>query len=277
MPFTYYLGMILIRLSRKAREYSYHPDAKGELKVVCFAGNLKMKVDIHSYMGGSIYWAGFHHLNEILYLRHALKDGMTFIDVGANQGEFSIFAASKLPHGRVLAFEPVSETRKLLMKNKKINAFQNLEIFDFGLSDHAGSFPVYTSVDTALHHGYHEGLSTLYKTKDRTVFEEEVSLNVFDDIFYTDLKRMDFVKIDVEGAELYVLKGMYNSLLRFRPDLMIEINEETFNAASYSTTDLVSFLKGLNYAVFKIKKGELKKIDFPDLHKWGNYIFRVPS
>jgi len=277
IPLTYYLGMILVRLSRKAREYSYRSDAKEELKTVRFTGNLKMKVDIHSYMGGSIYWTGLHHLNEILFLRRTLTDGMTFVDIGANQGEFSIFAASRLLHGRVLAFEPVSKTRNLLIENKKINNIQNLEILDFGLSDHEGSFPVYTSTDTTLHHGYHEGLSTLYKTKERDAFEEEVSLKVFDDIFYPDLRQMDFVKIDVEGAELYVLKGMYKCLKKFKPDLLIEINEETFNAAGYSTLDVISFLKDLNYMAFQIKKGKLKQIDYSELNKWGNYIFQVSS
>ncbi len=275
IPLTYYAGMVLVRLSRKAREISYAPGVKEEFKTVRFAGNLLMKVDIHSYMGGSIYWSGLHHLNEILYLRHALSDGMTFVDVGANQGEFSVFAASRLPHGHVLAFEPVSSTRRLLVENKKINQLQSLEIFDFGLSDHDGSFPIYTSDDTVLHHGHHEGLSTLYQTKDRNVFEEEIALKVFDEIFFPELNRMDFVKIDVEGAELFVLKGMMKSLAKFKPDLLIEINEETFNAAGYTTLDVISFLKDLNYTAFQIIHGRLKAMEFSDLHTWGNYIFRV--
>ncbi len=274
-PFTYYPGMVLVRLSRKAREYSYRSNEKRELKTVRFTGNLKMTVDIHSYMGGSIYWTGLHHLNEILFLGRFIRDDMTFIDIGANQGEFSVFAASRLPHGRVLAFEPVRKTRNLLIENKRINHLQNLEIFDFGLSDQAGTFPVYTSADTTIYHGYNEGLSTLYKTETRDVFEEDISLYVFDDIFYPDLDRMDFVKIDVEGAELYVLKGMYKSLLKFKPDLLIEINEETFNAAGYSTPDLISLLKDLNYGVYQIKHGNLKQIEYSGLNSWGNYIFRV--
>ena len=254
---------------------SYRAGAREELKTVRFAGNLLMKVDVHSYMGGSIYWTGLHHLSEILYLKRALSDGMTFIDVGANQGEFSVFAASKLPNGRVMSFEPVSRTRALLTDNKKINHLQNLQIFDFGLSDYAGSFPVFTSDDTILHHGHHEGLSTLYKTKNRNVFEEEISLKVFDDLFFNDLKRLDFVKIDVEGAELFVLKGMLRSISKFKPDLLIEINEETFNAAGYATFDVISFLKDLNYTIFQIVRGRLKQIEYADLDQWGNYIFRV--
>lgn len=277
IPLTYYAGMVLVRLSRKAREYTYTTGAKEEMKTVHFAGNLLMKVDMHSYMGGSIYWSGLHHLNEILFLGRALSDEMTFVDVGANQGEFAVFAASRLPHGRVLAFEPVSKTRALLIENKLINQLQQLEIFDYGLSDHVGSFPVFTSDDTTLHHGHHEGLSTLYKTEDRNVFEEEISLKVFDEIFYSGLERMDFVKIDVEGAELFVLKGMLLSLSKFRPDLMIEINEETFNAAGYSTSDIITFLKNLKYEAFQISRGRLKPISFSALHQWGNYIFRVVS
>lgn len=256
---------------------SYHPGEKEELTIVKFTGNLKMKVDIHSYMGGSIYWAGLHHLNEILYLKRRLTPDMTFIDVGANQGEFSVYAASRLTKGRVLAFEPVSKIRNLLRENQRINNLQNLEIFDFGLSDHEGSLPIYTTADTIHHHGYNEGLSTLYKTDERNVFEEQVSLKVFDDMFYDKLQRIDFAKIDVEGAELYVLKGMRKSLIKFKPELLIEINEGAFNAAGYSTSDLISFLKDLNYNCYGLKRGKLTSMEHNDFDRWGNYIFRATS
>ncbi|MGB4850480.1 MAG: FkbM family methyltransferase [Saprospiraceae bacterium] len=277
MPLTYYVGMVLFRLSRKARELSYHPGEKEELHVVKFTGNLKMKVDIHSYMGGSIYWAGLHHLNEILFLRRTLSSDMIFIDVGANQGEFSVYASSKLTNGRVLAFEPVSKIRSLLRENQRINNLQNLEIYDFGLSDQEGSLPIYTTSDTIHHHGYNEGLSTLYKTDERNIFEEQVSLKVFDDIFFKQMTRIDFIKIDVEGAELYVLKGMYKSLLKFKPELLIEINEGAFNAAGYSTSELISFLKDLNYKCYGLKRGKLTSMEYTDFDRWGNYIFRAAS
>lgn len=277
IPFMYLPGMVLVRLSRQLRHLFYVPGAPAELRIVRCAGKQMMKVDRNSYMGGSIYWTGFHHLQELLYLDKRLTAGMTFIDVGANQGEFALFAACKVTKGKVLAFEPVTSNRNLLNENIRLNALKNIEVFPFGLSDTKGSFPVYTSVATETFHGYHEGLSTLYPTDIRNVQEENISVEVYDDFFRNVTYAVDFIKIDVEGAELFVLKGMKQLLETYKPELLIEINDETFASAGYTTSDILELLKNLGYAAYNVKRGNLQKINFSALAKWGNYIFRVEA
>ena len=105
--------------------------------------------------------------------------------------------------------------------------------------------------------------------------EEHISLEVFDDCFTADQQRVDFIKIDVEGAELYALKGMHSFLEKYHPEILIEINEETFNAAGYTTTDVLDYLGSFGYKPYKIFRGRLKSIDETALSAWGNYIFRV--
>ena len=82
-PITYLFGMVLVRLSRKLKKkfISYQ---KEFVVIDNFMGNIQMRVDKNSYMGGSIYWNGFHHINELLFLKGFLKSDMTFIDVGAS-------------------------------------------------------------------------------------------------------------------------------------------------------------------------------------------------
>lgn len=277
IPFLYLPGMVLVRLSRQLRHLFYKQGAPAEMRIVRCAGKQKMKVDRNSYMGGSIYWTGFHHLQELLYLDNRLKADMTFMDVGANQGEFALFAACKVPKGKVLAFEPVSTNRSLLNENIRLNALMNIEVFPFGLSDVKGSFPVYTSIATETFHGYHEGLSTLYPTDIRNVQEEMITVEAYDDYFRDVTHPVDFIKIDVEGAELFVLKGMKRLLEKYKPELLIEINEETFSSAGYATSDILDLLKPLGYAAYKVKRGNPKKISFTELAEWGNYIFRVEA
>jgi len=277
IPLFYLPGMVLVRLSRKMRTWFYQPNSGVEKYTVRFAGNIQMVVDRNTYMGGSIYWSGVHHLQELLYLDKRLSGDMVFVDVGANQGEFSLFAARHLPHGKVLAFEPVSTNRKALEENIKLNRFQHLTLYPFGLSDQQGSFDIYTSLDKNVFHGQHEGLSTLYPSDHRNTLEETIALNVFDDYFGGHEQPIDFVKIDVEGAEWAVLKGMQNHLRKYRPELMIEINEETFSSAGYSTKDIVGFLQSLGYEPYAIWRGRLRKTSFENLSQWGNYIFRYAS
>lgn len=272
---TYFLGMLLVRLSRKARKKAFNNQAKDQMLTINnFMGNLKMRIDTNSYMGGSIFWTGFHHTNELLFLKNYLKPDMFFIDIGANQGEFSIYAASVLKTGKVFSFEPVKKQASYFKQNVILNNFSNIQLFEYGLSNVIGEFPIYTSNSAELHSGIHEGLSTLYKTDTRGDFEQNVQLKVFDTEFANTFTRMDFIKIDIEGAELFALKGMMNHLKKFKPAILIEINGDTFSAAGYSTKEMCDFLKDLNYEPFEIKRGNIYKTTFDQLESNArNYIF----
>lgn len=272
---TYFLGMLLVRLSRKVRKMAFKNNAKTQMVTINnFMGNLKMRIDVNSYMGGSIFWTGFHHLNELLFLKSFLKPEMVFIDIGANQGEFSIYAASILKNGKVFSFEPVNKQASYFKENVKQNNYSNVQLFEYGLSNVIGEFPIYTSNSTELHSGIHEGLSTLYKTDTRGDFEQTVQLKVFDNEFTNTFSRMDFIKIDIEGAELFALKGMINHLKKFKPAILIEINGDTFSAAGYSTKEMCDFLSELNYQPYEIKRGSIYKIAFDQLEANArNYVF----
>jgi FkbM family methyltransferase len=269
---TYYLGMILVRVGRYLRKYFYSEKKNDSYNIVIFFNKIKLKVNRNSYMGGMILWTGFHHLNEILYLNKFLKKDMTFIDIGANQGEFSLFAASKLEKGLVISFEPLQKNLKSLKANIALNGFSNIIINEFGLSNKNEKLPIYTSENKLLHSGIHEGLSSIYKSSERSTLEEIIEIKAFDEEYYDKLERLDFVKIDIEGAELFCLKGMEKTIKKFKPQILIEINEETFNCAGYKKNDLITYIKGLNYSIFKIKKGKLSIAPNESNLNDGNYI-----
>lgn len=273
--FTYLSGMLLVRLSRMLRRKYFRKGMKEEMLIVnnCM-GNIIMKIDKNSYMGGSIYWSGFHHVNEMLFLKSYLKPDMVFIDIGANQGEFSLFAASKLTKGKVISFEPVTKQYQYLVNNIELNSYHNIELNKFGLSNEETILPIFTSKNTELHGGVHEGLSTLYKSNERNDFEENVEIKIFDKEFGEKLTRMDFIKIDIEGAELFALKGMKLHLEKFKPVILIEMSDETFNSAGYSIKDVTDFLHSFEYNSYKIYRGKLIKHDGV-FSEWGNYIFKI--
>jgi FkbM family methyltransferase len=272
---TYLLGMVLVRFSRFLKK-RFNKKGVDMRTVNNFMGTIKMCVDRNSYMGGSIYWTGFHHLNELLFLNSFLKPDMVFIDIGANQGEFSLFAASKLTNGKVVSFEPVAKQLGYFENNIKINSFKNIELNAYGLSNEEGSLPIYTSLDTTLHSGIHEGLSTLYATGNRAAFEQNVALKVFDKEYINRFSRIDFIKIDIEGAELYALKGMQQHLSQFKPTILIEMNDDTFKAAGYSLPEMSDYLKSFGYKPYRIFRGEIFKIEENEVFaNWGNYIFKV--
>lgn len=270
----YFLGMILVRIIRYFRKITNRNLLERDYQTVTVYPGSKMGVDRLSYMGGSLYWTGFHHINEILFLKSFLRQDMVFIDVGANQGEFSIFAAKLLTQGKVIAFEPVSYSRNLLEKNKHINQFHNLEIIPCGLGNQETRLPVFTTSYDPAYAGRNDGLSSVYKTEYRNCFEEIIDITVFDTHFLTSMTRMDFVKIDIEGGELYALQGMKQSLLKFKPWILIEVGNDTIEAAGYTIDDLIHFFNDIDYSFYAIKRGVLQNSKITKFDYWGNYIVR---
>ncbi len=266
--------MVFVRMARKARKRRFKEHQGIEnVTISNFAGKLQMRVDKNSYMGGSIYWTGYHHINEFLYLKKALSPDMTFVDVGANQGEFTLYAASLLKKGKVISFEPVSSNFNSLTHNVGLNHLKNVQINKIGLFDKEDQLPIYTSMEETLHSGRHEGLSTLFAGDTRSTFEETIELKVFDDLFFDSLTRFDFLKIDIEGAELYALKGMTKSLRKFKPGILIEMSHQTFLDAGYSVKEMLDFLLELDYEPYTLHRGGLVKKESMSYDDWGNYVF----
>jgi FkbM family methyltransferase len=272
---TYLAGMVLVRMARKKRT-KVNALATGGIEWVeidNYAGNIKMVVDKHSYMGGSIYWSGYHHLNECLYLKSFLKPEMTFVDAGANQGEFTLFAAKRLSAGKVYSFEPVQTNLESLRRNIALNGFDNVTVVPKGLYHEHKELPIYTSHDTVLNGGRHEGLSTIYPDDYRKDLEQTIELVPFDELLLHELERFDFLKIDIEGAEWYALKGMQQSLEKFHPQILIELNADTAKNAGYEVNDLIHFLRELNYRSYRIFRGKLQQMDWDASLEWGNFVF----
>lgn len=159
-----------------------------------------------------------------------IETGDVFVDVGANIGFYSLLLSSKAAH--VLAFEPCLRTFQALTDNLELNHTMNVYPFNYALSDYTGR--------ASLHVTGHSGHNSLRIVPDAHSLEDVFTLK-FDDVKYMP-KRMDLVKIDVEGAELDVLKGMRNSILKYCPRLIVEV--KPFNESGFS-----DFIDSINYRV----------------------------
>lgn len=235
-----------------------------------YDGNLSLRLDKGSYMGNCIYWSGYYSRDELAVLGKILKKDMTFVDVGANNGYFTLFAAKRLTEGTVISFEPVKQIYENLLFNIDLNNFRNVLTYNSGLSNgKVKEMDIFTSEDEIC-----DGLSTLYPTNKRTKKIGKIKLSSLDEIAdELFLKAIDVIKIDVEGAEFEVLKGSQKVLSKFKPKILIEINDETFHAAGYNVKDLTDFLKTFGYR-FKIigVKGDLTDIDAANFPTFCNVL-----
>ncbi len=145
----------------------------------------------------------------------APRQGDIFIDVGAYVGWYSILSSRLVaPSGRVVALEPDSSNRRQLEHNIALNQVNNVSVIPTAawsrsgrVSWNASSVPAWHSVGDA-----HGGASVDAITVDDLVRQ-------------TQLPRVDWMKLDVEGAELGVLEGASETLRQFHPALYIELHE----------------------------------------------------
>ncbi len=140
-----------------------------------------------------------HEPEVVEYLLQNLKPGMTFLDIGAGVGWFTLIGAHEVgDEGLVLAYEPLPPRYELLRENVGLNNFENVQCFPLALSDREGE-----AYMTGRHLMRLTHRKTDIPTKTISLDSHLVTLN---------LKQVDVVKIDVEGEELRVLCGMEQTI-----------------------------------------------------------------
>ncbi len=171
--------------------------------------------------------------------------GMVIYDVGAFHGILTLFFATR--GARVISYEPNTKTHARLMDNIRLNGLQNVTVRKFGL----GSQPQNaTLVYLPLMAG---GASMEEKTVEQlkssgASSSEEIRITTLDrDIAETRLPPPDFIKIDVEGWEIEVLRGARCALATYSPALFLEMHGETMNEKRRKVAELVDFLEQAGY------------------------------
>jgi FkbM family methyltransferase len=154
---------------------------------------------------------GTYELNELNFFLNHLEPNAVVLDVGANIGIYSLPVATHLTQGFVYAFEPSTESARLLAENAISNGIINIEVVEMAASSITG---------------YHYFLDSEVGGR-RRILENHVGVEVqavrIDDWIAERGISIDAIKIDVEGWELSVIQGMTN-LLKSKPTLLLECN-----------------------------------------------------
>jgi len=181
---------------------------------------------------------GFSREFELRGVSRLVAPGDVVLDIGANVGSYTYrFAKQVGPTGRVVCFEPQPELAAYLRAACRGRRLAPVEIHNVGLSDHAGEGWLSVPVEGRHRVG---GLASLEPRTDQDGFE--VSLRRLDDFDLGD--RVSFVKCDVEGHELAVLRGGRATLERYRPTLQIEIE---YKHVGERILDTFAFMDELGY------------------------------
>ena len=156
---------------------------------------------------------------------------LNIIDIGAHIGVYSI-EFGKINNNNVFSFEPFQKTFKILKENININNFTNIKLFNHGLLDEDIELYLGPPQHKSKYMSFFKYFDK-YSLGSKTIFtDEDIKDTSMMSKFYigdrvsdiTSLKKIDILKIDVEGSELKVIKGLKKTLFIHKPILCIEAN-----------------------------------------------------
>lgn len=171
-------------------------------------------------IGRSLDLYGEYAEYEFMLMDHLIGPNDIIIDIGANIGLHSVWFSKHAFKGEVHSFEPNEHNRNMLGRNLEQNYCKNVTIYTNIVGERQGMSFI-SSFDPKKPGNY--GECSVLDSNPNQLYESVPMINI-DSI---PVKRLDFVKIDVEGYEKEVLSGMKNTITKHRPGLLVEVNNST--------------------------------------------------
>lgn len=173
-----------------------------------------------------------------------LSKGDVFIDIGANIGYLSLIASRQTgPTGRVVAFEPNPATAEVLRQNLRRNEAANVSVREMACSDRSGSVDFFTGTKR------HSGRASLSQENSGGTAVVRAQCCVLDDVLENEqLPGIALIKADTEGAELSVLAGAKETIRKYRPIVLVEVDSNLLSAFDAKPADISQFFEELGYS-----------------------------
>lgn len=208
-------------------------------------GNQRYFLDPCTAFGKNLIVSGVYEKQMVKYINNILRIGDTFIDLGGNEGYFSIIAARTVGDtGRIYCIEPQKRLWPVIIENASANNISNIVLLPYGVSNVIGQSEItlYPSLNTGASSIISSFRSILYP-------KQEISLTTLDAIFENySIRSVQLMKIDIEGFEIYALKSGSNALKnKIIKNLLIEIHPEQLKRLGQSTGELLSMMREFGY------------------------------
>jgi FkbM family methyltransferase len=194
-----------------------------------------------------LFWYGYYEKEAILTWEQMIPADAVVLDIGANTGYYSIIAAKKSRH--TYAFEPGSSNRKKLEENVTLNLLANVSILPYAVSDKPGKGELHMAGDD------NTGMNSLEQMVNSSGSKEPVNMITIDNwVAENRITGISLVKIDVEGAEMKVLKGMRAIIEEQKPVIFMEVIGQLLMRSGHSVAEIYDFLSVKGYTAYEIIK-----------------------
>jgi FkbM family methyltransferase len=199
-----------------------------------------------------VFYFDYHEPLEFAFLDRFLESEMICIDVGANIGMYSLFMAKRTR--QVIAFEPQAEAMFRFRDSINTNRLSNITTITKAVSKKSGKLALnFTGDDSAKTY-----TTTVCESKETITLVDVISLDGY--LKENHIKRLDYLKIDAEGAEQDILSGAQKTLIKYRPLAQVEIAPEFKNRSGQSGFDFKAFFDNLQYTLYFIHPDTLTLI-----------------
>ena len=219
----------------------------------------KMQLNLRDLIQRSIYFYGYYEPHFSRFLMKVLKGGETFIDCGANIGQFSLIASRCVgSSGKVIAIEPEQHNLDQLKTNLRLNQADNVSVIQAALGNRSGSVDFFLRSEE---NGFtNRGVHSLHPHGDWLQPQKiTVPMKRLDDVLLGE-RRVDWIKMDIEGAELDALQGAEQSLEQFSPTVFFEANEICTRYFGHGTGAVKRWLFDHGYQLASFQEGHLVKV-----------------
>ncbi len=182
-------------------------------------------------------------------VRHFVPKGGVVFDIGANIGRFTTFAAARVGRqGRVYSFEPLKYPRRILCHMLALRRLRWASVVDVALSDRPGQL----TMTIPLKNGKPQtAFGYLGEDACEDAIHEAVRVETLDGFCAAhDIRRLDFIKCDVEGFEYYCFLGGRATLGRFKPGIYCEVDPAFYASKDIGVAALFDLMKELGYRWF---------------------------
>jgi len=194
---------------------------------------------------------GYYEKNDFNMVMNLIDEGDSIFDIGANVGWYSLNIAKAIKNTKVLAFEPIPKTFDYLKTNVEMNQLNNIKIFNFGFSNEEKEIEFYF---------YKEGsgnASLANLSNVNTTEKVKCIVQRIDTFMVMNNYSIDFIKCDVEGAELLVFKGGIETIKRDKPIIYTEMLRKWSSKFNYHPNEIIEMLANIGYRCFTVKDNYL--------------------
>lgn len=262
-PFRFGYGTIMKKIKTKP-----HPEDYVISKLRGY--QVSIKYNPNSYIGSHIWYRGIFEETIVSAITSNLKNGMTFIDIGANIGLHTIVAASKVGNkGKVIAIEPQQSCIKLLKENVALNKLNNVTVIDHALGSTKTEGKIFHVNDN------NDAQATLRATcaADQSKYET-IQIRTLDSLMQElGINHADVVKVDIEGSEVQMLKGGESFFNKTKPEIIImECIDEHLCRFGNSSTEILSWFKNKGYKAYFLARGRWIAYDSTEMRN-GDIMF----